>query len=231
MAEHADKMQNRLKSIGARIREARTARDMTLDALARSVGLSVTFLSRLERGHVACSIGNLLEIAGFLGLAPAELFDDAQGEPPAAFRVVRAGDERRTGSAPGHSWAQLASGRAEQRLEAFHLVLSDVATAPPLVTHPGEEFCYVIEGEVEFRVGDDVIRLAQGDSIHLRSDIPHMAWRAGTDPARLLMVTAIENVSATAVEWWSQARAGANARPAAASASEPRRRRITAREE
>ena len=177
---------------------------MTLDGLARGVGLSVTFLSRLERGQVACSIGNLLEIAGYLDLSPAALFEDAEpGDSTSDFRVVR-GRAREAENGTGQDWHQLASGRAEQRLEAFCLELSDAAAAPPLVTHPGEEFCYVLEGDVEFRVGDEVISLGTGDSIHLRSDVPHMAWRAGRGPARLLMVTAIENLSATAVEWWAQ---------------------------
>jgi len=74
---------------------------------------------------------------------------------------------------------------------------------PALVAHPGEEMCFVLEGNVEFQVGDDTIALERGDSIHLRSDVPHMAWARGAGNARLLMVTSIENQSAIAVEWWS----------------------------
>jgi hypothetical protein len=49
-----------------------------------------------------------------------------------------------------------------------------------------------------------VITLDTGDSIHLRSDVPHMAWAKGRARAQLLMVTAIESQSATAVEWWAR---------------------------
>jgi hypothetical protein len=52
-------------------------------------------------------------------------------------------------------------------------------------------------------VGNETIALELGDSIHLRSDVPHMAWARGAGSARLLMVTSIENQSAIAVEWWS----------------------------
>jgi transcriptional regulator with XRE-family HTH domain len=195
----------RLAGIGGVIRRARSARGLTLDELAGMVGLSMTFLSRIERGLVACSIGNLLEIAGVLQLPPAELFADIDGEDRTrAYRVVRAID-----AVPGktadasYAWCKLASGMGEQRLEAFMLELSSKPRKPTLVAHPGEEMCFVIEGSVEFQVGDETIALERGDSIHLRSDVPHMAWTRGSGSARLLMVTAIENQSAVAVEWWS----------------------------
>jgi transcriptional regulator with XRE-family HTH domain len=197
----------RLAHIGEAIRSARKQRRLTLDALAGEVGLSVTFLSRLERGQVACSIGNLLEIAAVLELAPAQLFADLDdGARTKAFRVVRRTDaspsaQDRTGP---YAWCQLASGVGEQRMEAFLLDLPAGSRNAPLVTHPGEEFCIVIEGVVEFRIGDEVVTLDQGDSIHLRSDVPHMAWAKGRSRAQLLMVTAIESQSATAVEWWAR---------------------------
>lgn len=194
----------RLAGIGAVIRRARSARGLTLDDLAGMVGLSVTFLSRIERGLIACSIGNLLEIAGVLELPAAELFAGLDEEDRTrAFRVVRAGDAAPSKDADAnYSWSKLASGIGEQRLETFLLDLSAKPRRPTLVAHPGEEMCFVLEGSVEFQVGEETIALEQGDSIHLRSDVPHMAWARGKS-ARLLMVTSIENQSAVAVEWWS----------------------------
>jgi len=195
----------RLAGIGGVIRRARLARALTLDELAGLVGLSVTFLSRIERGLVACSIGNLLEIAGALQLPPAELFADIEDVDRArAYRLVRASDAVPGKSADaGYAWCKLASGMGEQRLEAFLLDLSPKPRKATLVAHPGEEMCFVLEGAVEFQVGDETLALDRGDSIHLRSDVPHMAWARGPETARLLMVTAIENQSAVAVEWWS----------------------------
>jgi transcriptional regulator with XRE-family HTH domain len=195
----------RLAAIGAVIRRARSARGLTLDELAGMVGLSLTFLSRIERGLIACSIGNLLEIAGVLQVRPAELFADIEGEDRTrAYRVVRSIDAVPSkGADANYAWRKLASGIGEQRLETFLLELSEKPRKPTLVAHPGEEMCFVLEGSVEFQVGDDTIALERGDSIHLRSDVPHMAWARGSGSARLLMVTSIENQSAIAVEWWS----------------------------
>ena len=195
----------RLAAIGAVIRRARSARGLTLDELAGMVGLSVTFLSRIERGLIACSIGNLLEIAGVLQVPPAELFADIEGEDRTrAYRVVRSIDAVPSkGADADYAWRKLASGVGEQRLETFLLELSAKPHKPTLVAHPGEEMCFVLEGSVEFQVGDETIALERGDSIHLRSDVPHMAWARQSGSARLLMVTSIENQSAIAVEWWS----------------------------
>jgi transcriptional regulator with XRE-family HTH domain len=204
-AERRARETARLAGIGAVIRRTRSARGLTLDELAGLVGLSLTFLSRIERGLVACSIGNLLEIAGALQIPPAELFADIEAEDRTrAYRVVRAVDAVPSKSAgASYAWCKLASGMGEQRLEAFMLDLSAKPRKPTLVAHPGEEMCFVLEGSVEFRVGEETIALARGDSIHLRSDVPHMAWARGSTSARLLMVTAIENQSAVALEWWS----------------------------
>lgn len=195
----------RLAAIGAVIRRARSARGLTLDELAGMVGLSLTFLSRIERGLIACSIGNLLEIAGVLQVPPAELFADIEGEDRTrAYRVVRSSEAVPSKSADAnYAWRKLASGIGEQRLETFLLELSAKPRKPTLVAHPGEEMCFVLEGSVEFQVGNETIALEHGDSIHLRSDVPHMAWARGSGSARLLMVTSIENQSAIAVEWWS----------------------------
>jgi transcriptional regulator with XRE-family HTH domain len=208
ITERQSRERKRLLHIGEAIRSARKDRRMTLEALAGEVGLSVTFLSRLERGQVACSIGNLLEIAAVLELAPAQLFADLDdGARAKSFRVVRRADAHPSADRAGpYAWSQLASGIGEQRMEAFLLDLPAGASNAPLVTHPGEEFCIVIDGIVEFRVGDEVITLDTGDSIHLRSDVPHMAWAKGRARAQLLMVTAIESQSATAVEWWARLR-------------------------
>jgi transcriptional regulator with XRE-family HTH domain len=209
-AERRARETARLAGIGAVIRRTRSARGLTLDELAGLVGLSMTFLSRIERGLVACSIGNLLEIAGALQLPPAELFADIEGEDRTRpYRVVRAVDAVPSKSAgAGYAWCKLASGMGEQRLEAFMLELSAKPRKPTLVAHPGEEMCFVLEGSVEFQVGEETIALNRGDSIHLRSDAPHMAWARGAGRARLLMVTAIENQSAVALEWWSSSAGG-----------------------
>jgi transcriptional regulator with XRE-family HTH domain len=208
----------RLAAIGAVIRRARSARGLTLDELAGMVGLSLTFLSRIERGLIACSIGNLLEIAGVLQVRPAELFADIEGEDRTrAYRVVRSIDDFPSkGADVNYAWRKLASGIGEQRLETFLLELSAKPRKPTLVAHPGEEMCFVLEGSVEFQVGDETIALEPGDSIHLRSDVPHMAWAGGSGSARLLMVTSIENQSAIAVEWWSNIAGGKSERESTA---------------
>lgn len=201
--------QETLRRIGERIRDARHALGLTLDDLGRATNLSTTFLSRLERGHVACSIGNLLQIATALDLAPAALFDrEAPRREP--YRVVRGTEARRsTGragdtAADGYAWTQLASGRRDHLMEAFRLRFPQGGQHGPLVSHPGEEFCFVLSGTVMFQVGDDVVTLGTGDSIHLQSSTPHMAWSGGAGEAEILMITAMEHESAMAVEWWAR---------------------------
>lgn len=55
--------------------------------------------------------------------------------------------------------------------------------------HAGEEAAYVIQGSVEYRVGEQGFQLHRGDAIHYPSDRPHGFRNVGRDPAQILVVS------------------------------------------
>lgn len=74
----AGKNSNIVKAVGARIRELRKARRMAQKTLAAKAGISVSFLSMIERGERAPHIETIGHLADALGVAVPALFDDGR---------------------------------------------------------------------------------------------------------------------------------------------------------
>lgn len=179
-----------LRRIGIAIRDRRSARQLTLAELAERSGLSLSFLSRVERGQAQTSVGNLIRIADALGGTIHDLIgppDGAAADP--GFSVFRA--RAATGSASsgsGYRWTPVSGGGPGRSIEATLLEFAPGRGGDTRYAHPGEEICFVLDGQVRFVVGERFTLLAAGDAIHLRSDIPHTATAEG-GPARVLMIT------------------------------------------
>ena len=74
-----------------------------------------------------------------------------------------------------------------------------------MVSHPGQEYCYVISGRIRFHVGAEIFELAAGEGIFLNSELPHRADNIGDDEARILMVVAKSSDARQRGEhfdWW-----------------------------
>jgi quercetin dioxygenase-like cupin family protein len=71
-----------------------------------------------------------------------------------------------------------------------------------MVSHPGQEHCHVLSGEVLFHVGGEQYRLKAGDGIFIDSEQPHRAENAGRGRAHVLMAVARPAEAAAVPEWW-----------------------------
>ncbi|WP_127072695.1 helix-turn-helix domain-containing protein [Pelagibacterium lentulum] len=168
--------------IGALIRARRKQQQMTLKALGQASGLSVGYLSQLERDHATPSLATLVQIARTLDVG-VDYFIAA----PSAKDALTRSNERKTFSVDGSSVIY-------ERLSAEfpgNVLSSFVMTVPPgyvseTVSHEGEELLFVLEGEITQTLDGEVMVMREGDSLHFRGNKPH-AWSNHTDkPARLL---------------------------------------------
>jgi quercetin dioxygenase-like cupin family protein len=73
----------------------------------------------------------------------------------------------------GYSFHAFAGGRAAKRMQPYLFVARKGEVRPDLLTHAGEEFVYVLEGRMEYRVGDTRYELGAGDSLYFDSAEPH----------------------------------------------------------
>lgn len=168
--------------VGPAIRRLRREQDMTLAELGEKAGLSIGFLSQIERELATPSLGALAQIAHALGVE-VEYFITS---PRQISAFSRAGERQQY-------WVS-SSSMIYERLDADFpgSVLSAILiTLPPgfvsqEASHDGEEILYQIEGTSQLVVDDEAYTLEVGDSMHFRSSQRHR-WANPTDkPSKVL---------------------------------------------
>ncbi len=179
------------KQIGAHIRAARRERGLTLQQLGALTNLSAAFLSRIERGEAGASIANLIAVAGCFDMPLRDLFEPGGSSQPARQYSISRRAERKAEppvKAKGYAYHHLSDQLPEPEISAFLLEFPvggerDVV----LLSHPGEEILYLLEGRIEFQIDSERFTLEAGDSVHFNCELPHMGRNIGRLPARMLM--------------------------------------------
>ncbi|GAB3283594.1 helix-turn-helix domain-containing protein [Kineosporia babensis] len=160
--------------LGARIRQLRRARGLTLADLAEAAGLTHGFLSKLERGLANPSIPSLSAIALALGTSQVELL---AGTPAPDLPVVQVQRAHEGMSGPyGLGSAQLLTS-GDRRLQPM---LFEGSNTDPgeFFTHAEDEFIHVTHGRVLVDLGPQgTAELEPGDSLYFAGGVPHR-WAA-----------------------------------------------------
>ncbi|MER6878282.1 XRE family transcriptional regulator [Amycolatopsis sp. NPDC000673] len=173
--------------VGAAIKRVRSSRGMTLRELAERCGLSPGFLSLAERGVNAISLTSLFAIAGALEVDAVELLGAAGQRRRAEYAVSRRDDVRAARVVMGEREHRVLTAELpDQRLEVLATKIQPTSDSSPVTQHDGEEFCYVLSGELTFLLPDESVVLAAGDSIHFKSATPHAVHNQGDTVAEVL---------------------------------------------
>ena len=171
-----------LTPIGKRIRRARLDRGISLDTMANETGLSKDFIKKIEGGAQRPSVGTLLQISRTLQLDSGYLLKE-QGD------ALEERAEAYTKRTDNYAYTPLTPGAENKHLKAFRIVV-EAGTRHEGVgfQHEGEEFAYVLKGQVEIQVGDHVNTLKPGDSLHFNSGVKHDLRNVGDADAELIVV-------------------------------------------
>jgi transcriptional regulator with XRE-family HTH domain len=175
---------NEWVSIGARIRDARSAAGMSVRELARRVKVSPSHVSQVERGNGSFSATVLYAVAAELGLSLDQLFDPYgasaadrwQADPEHASKLVlRRADRPSIKLKDGPRWERLTP-QAEDGAEFLEVVYSPrnaETNDSGLVRHQGREYGVVLSGAISVQIGFESMILEAGDSIAFDSMTPH----------------------------------------------------------
>lgn len=168
--------------IGARMRELRKAKNMTLKQLAAETGLSIGYLSQLERQDADPSVRALNVIGTALGVNVNWFFPDPDEiNNPESALVVRA-NKRRSLRFESGVRDELLSPTLAGQLELILTTFDPGAhSGADLYAHKGEEGGYVVEGQLELTVGEQVMMLDPGDAFHFESTTPHRYRNPGAE--------------------------------------------------
>jgi transcriptional regulator with XRE-family HTH domain len=146
-----------MKETGMRIRAERQKVDMTLEDLAKQVGISAITLHRIETGKTSPSVFVLSKIAAELN-KPVFSFI---AETTKSVVLTKKRDQR-TVSAKG--FKSKIVGPRKMIKENIEVVFGELTRIDPH-TNPGIEWAYVIEGKCEQKIGDQTYIMEEGDSI------------------------------------------------------------------
>ena len=179
--------------VGEKIKQLREKKGLSLKEVADATGFSTALLSQMENHLVSPSLGSIIKLAKALEVRVGDFLGETQGEP---FAIVRK-DERKTisrfaskeGVSYGYSYESLGFEKKDRRMEPF-IVTLEPATLKTSKTsaHEGEEFVFVLEGEMEVILGNHTDILYPGDSIYYDSNIPHRVQCHQDKVTRILAV-------------------------------------------
>jgi transcriptional regulator with XRE-family HTH domain len=172
--------------IGAKIRDCRIERGLTLRELGDAAGLTAAFLSQVENDQTSPSISSLQKIATALHVPMFAFLDgDAQTE-----EVLRPGSRKRL-SFPENSLAyEILTQSIHHKIGAFliHLKAGESNTTQKLYS-PTEEVMYVLQGEMDIWLGERSHHLAPGDSVFYEG--PQLKGYASVGQEDLVVVCAM----------------------------------------
>jgi DNA-binding transcriptional MerR regulator/quercetin dioxygenase-like cupin family protein len=171
------------QSSGQRFRRLRLKRGLSLAQVARATGVSVGFLSALERGQMRSSVATLRRIARFYRTNLLSLFQ-TNGDAPA---LVHPADRKILETSPDVRMELLAWGNTSMEPHLFRIKPGGGSGEP--YTHEGEEFLHILRGEFEIWLHNQGhYKLKAGDSLYFESSTPHRWKNPGKSEAWILWV-------------------------------------------
>lgn len=178
------------KEIGAKIRQLRNQRAITLDALTMRTGFSPGYLSKIERGLSSPPIATLSRIASALGVKISEFFKDYERQQNISIvSPLERKSLTRDGQVYGYHYEALAHKRYNKLMEPFIITLYPKCDDRRMFVHRGEEMLFLLEGQIEMIYGDQQFKILEpGTCIYIDASIPHRANNLGDIEAKLLVV-------------------------------------------
>jgi transcriptional regulator with XRE-family HTH domain len=180
------------KRIGERIKRLRLKKSMGLVELGKHTGLSASFLSQLETGRVVPTLRNLSRIAMVFSKDLSYFFET---EPNALFRIHRRSERVRlpqTGvNDPTYYFESLGYMVPDRHMDPYFAEFIPLSREiePKAHMHPGFEFLYMLDGDLEIHHGDQSCTLEAGDAVYFDASTPHSYQCAGKKPANAIIVT------------------------------------------
>ena len=176
---------NEKLAVGQRIRELRTKQGLSLRALAKLSRLSTNAISLIERGDNSPTVSSLHSLASALAV-PITAFFEQQGNG----QVIHLKKDRRPMSeTAGVRMENLGSGLPNQQIEPFLMTIEPGGSSTSSqITHPGEEFVYVMSGTLLCMINDREYELEDGDSLLFLASQPHIYRNRGATAAQILII-------------------------------------------
>ena len=177
VSEISENGEEGIKDMGGQITQLREEKGLSLVELSNLTGFDVEFLTGIEKREVFPQLGTVVKLAKALDSAFSRLVSDVGDK---LYSVTRKNEQKvvarstsRRGKKKLYTYKSLAPEVKGRHMEAL-IVELEACPEEEMSVHEGEEFIYVLKGEVALKIGDDVFDLEPGDSVYYLSTTPHL---------------------------------------------------------
>ena len=178
-------------NVGSRIKSIRESKNITVEQVSERSGLSMEQIARIEDNKNQPSLAPLIKIARVLGVRLGTFLDDNDNLGPVVCRKEEKPESISFSSETSSShnnlnFFALAQSKAGRHMEPFIIDIDSASkNGYQLSSHEGEEFIFVLEGEIEITYGKNKYTLSSGDSIYYDSIIEHNVHAANESKAKI----------------------------------------------
>ena len=169
-----------------KIKDIRDRQNMTIEELAERSGVKLEVLKAMEDGEVIPSLTPLTKMARALGVRLGTFLDDTPELGPVVTRGGKT--ENSLYNSTNLEFHSLGAGKIDRNIDPFIIDIEYEEGEKKLSSHEGEEFIYVLEGEIEVIYGNEKYTIGKGDTIFYDSVVPHHLHASGEDKAKILAV-------------------------------------------
>ncbi|MEP5729390.1 MAG: XRE family transcriptional regulator [Sulfitobacter sp.] len=179
-------------AIGRQVRAFRKQQEITVAELSATTGISIGMLSKIENGNTSPSLTTLQTLANVLSVPLTSFFRQFEESREAVHTSSGEGVEiARDGTRANHQYnllGHIGSNASGVIVEPYLITLTEESDIFPTFQHGGIETIYMLEGEVDYRHGDNVHSLKPGDTLFFDADAPHGPEKLVQLPARYLSI-------------------------------------------
>lgn len=173
-------------NIGKKIQEFRKARSLTMKELAERVECTPSLISQLEHGKTDPSISMLKKIADVLNVNIVDFFMDRINDDDVVTKTQDRIDIQL------NRWdariQSLVKNVTNKKMQPFYTVIKHGGGSHGMYSHEGEEFGFVLQGELELMLNDKIHKVGEGESFYFSSQIPHNWGNSGEKDVIVLWV-------------------------------------------
>lgn len=168
--------------LGSELKKVRKSRQLTLQQLSDQSGLSVSFLSQIERGLRTLTFTSLKKICEALDVNVNFFFDNGDS----SFVKKEKTSYKNTGN---FSYKSLVGKMKHPDFIPAQIDLEAGEYQQIPYTHSGQEFVYVLSGQLEVEIEGVQETLYSNESIHIDSSMAHHWYNATDETTKLLLVS------------------------------------------
>ncbi|TJX13471.1 helix-turn-helix transcriptional regulator [Tissierella creatinini] len=180
-------MNSQIKEMSQRLAMLRESQGFSPEKIADVLEIPLTEYLQYEAGESDFSFSFIYNAAQVLGV---DVLDIISGESPklSTCTVVRNGGGYEIDRRKAYNYKHLAFTFRNKKAEPFMVTVEPNDSIPNRHSHEGQEFNYIVQGNIEFYIADMVYELGKGDSVYFDATVPHAIRAHGNEPAALLAV-------------------------------------------